>query len=135
MIQLEIIKSPDANIFGTFKFYLNEIHLGRTIGNLVIQDKELSDSHLMIEVVGQDLIVHPQKNVSHYLLNGKRTTVVRKIKAQDVITIGDTVIKLAAFEETTEKSKKNILDDKLAQLIEENSTKLTVIEKLSKMMK
>ena len=92
-------------------------------------------SRSLIEVVEKDLIIHPQKDVSHYLINGKRATQIRKIKAGDIITIGDTVLEMLAFEETVVPGKKEILETKIKILIKENSSRLSVVEELMKLSK
>ena len=89
----------------------------------------------MIEVVEKDLIIHPQKDVESYLIDGKRASNVRKIKMNQKITVGKTTFKVVNFEETTFHSKKSILDSKLNQLVEENSPRLAAIEKIAKLMK
>lgn len=135
MIHLEVLSSPDKNVLSSFQFFQNELYLGRSAGNLHIQDPELYESHLMIEVVDKDLIVHPQKNVESYLIDGKRASTIRKIKINQKITMGTTTFKVIAFEETQFASKKSILDNKLNALVEANSSRLQVIEKLAKLMK
>lgn len=135
MIHLEITTSPDKNVLTDFKFCQNEVYLGRSSGNLQIIDPELRESHIMIEVVERDLIIHPQKNVESYLIDGKRSSTIRKIKAGQLITMGTTSFKVISFEETPTVSKKKILDAKLSQLVEQNSGRLVVIEKLAKLMK
>ena len=135
MIQFEVIQSPDSNVLASFKFLKNDVYLGSLTGDLVIRDPELSKSHLMLEVVEGDFLVHPQKDVPYYLINGKRSTSIKKIKAQDTISIGSTQIKILAFEWTEAKSKKAILNAKLSKLMEAGSHRMTVIEKLTKMMK
>lgn len=135
MIQIEILESPDINLLSTFKFFQNELYLGRNSGNIHIEDPSLLDSHLMIEVVEKDLLVHPQKDVSSYLIDGKRASNIRKVKIGQLITIGHTKIKICGFELTEFKTKKQILDEKLAFLAENNSTRMPVIEKLAHLMK
>jgi hypothetical protein len=135
MIHLEIISSPDSNILTQFQFFQNELYLGRNSGNLHIQDPALLGSHVMVEVVEKDLIIHPQKGVEFYLIDGKRSSTIRKIKTGQIITIGTTTFKAVNFEETQNRTKKQILDEKLNQLIEENSPRLAVIEKLANLMK
>ena len=135
MVHLEIIESTDQNVLTSFQFFKNEIYLGYSSGNLFIKDSSLLPSHLMIEVVEKDLIVHPQKNVESYLIEGKRASTPRKIKIGQIISIGQTKFKIIAFEETIIKTKKNILDEKLGTFVEGNSSRLTVIEKLARMMK
>ena len=135
MIHIEITQSPDLNVVSTFKYFQNQIYLGMSAGDLLIKDNELSASHLMLEVIGNELLIHPQRGVEFYLINGKRASVIRKLKPNDVILIGKTTIKVHAFEETQRESKKNILNQKLAHFIETNSPRLPVIESLTKRMK
>jgi hypothetical protein len=135
MIQFEITTSPDKNVLSQFRYLQNLIYIGRTTGDLWIDDQDLLPSHLMIEVIGNELLVHPQKGVDFYLLNGKRASQIRKIKVNDQITIGKTVFKILSFSEIFHDSKKDILNQKLSQLIEANASRLTVVEKLTKLMK
>lgn len=135
MIHLEILSSPDKNVETQFQFFQNEIYVGHSSGNLHIKDSELKASHMMIEVVEKDLIIHPQKEVESYLIDGKRASNVRKIKMNQKITVGKTTFKVVNFEETNFPSKKTILDQKLSQLVEESSPRLGAIEKLAKLMK
>lgn len=135
MIVFEVISSPDTNATRRFDFHQNQIYFGRSNGNLCILDPELSRSHLMLEVVEASLLAHPQKDVSHYLINGKRATEIRTIKAGDVVTIGKTEIRILSFAETNHKTKKEVLDPKMKQLIQEGSDRLGVIEKLVRLSK
>ncbi len=135
MIKFEIIESPDLEVLSTFEYFHNLIYIGRTSGNLTIQDPGLLKSHLMLEVVDQEMIVHPQKEVEYYLINGKRATTPRRVKPGEVVSIGSTKIKLISFDETPAFSKKNILNQKLNELIENGSQKLPVVEALSKLSK
>ncbi|HXH73364.1 MAG TPA: FHA domain-containing protein [Bacteriovoracaceae bacterium] len=135
MIHFEIIQSPDLNVKTSFQYHKNEVYIGSESADLSIADPGLLSSHLMIEIPEKELLVHPQKEVSFYLINGKRTTSIRKIKAGDTITIGNTVIKIIAFALTERPSKKEILNQKLATLIEKGSHRLPVIERVTKLMK
>jgi len=89
----------------------------------------------MIEIIENELILHPQLGVDHYLIDGKRATSVRKLRIGQSITIGETEFKIKDFKYTEFKSKKTILDEKLAHLIEQESSKLIIIEDLAGMMK
>lgn len=135
MIHIEILSSPDTDVITSFQFFQNVIYLGHSSGNIFIKDPELKASHLMIEVVEKDLIVHPQKDVESYLIEGKRSSTVRKIKINQPITIGTTTLKVLAYEETSFDSKKNVLEEKLSKLMEADSMRMPVIEKLTKIMK
>lgn len=135
MIHFEILNSPDKNVLNLFKYQQNQIYIGRTTGDLWVDDYELFPSHLMLEVIDKDLIMHPQKGVEFYLLNGKRASTIRKLKLNDQITFGKTVLKIISFQETIIESKKEVLNKKLSAFIESNDPRLTVIEKLSIIMK
>lgn len=135
MIHFEITACPDLNTVAPFKFHQNQIYLGRSSGDLWIKDSLLLPIHIMLEVIENDLLIHPQKGVEFYLLNGKRSSSIRKLKIDDNVQIGNTTFKVIAFHETIFESKKNILNKKLNSLIEEGSQRLSVIEKLTKLMK
>jgi hypothetical protein len=135
MINLEITNSPDHNAISTFKYFQNQIYLGKSMGDLWIKDPDLKSSHLMLEVIGTDLLIHPQKNVEFYLINGKRASSIRKLKINDEVTIGNTNLKIIDYDETNIISKKNLLNEKLDLLINEDSPRIAVIESLTKLMK
>ena len=135
MIHIQIVQSPDTNILTEFRYFHNQLYVGRSSGELWIQDKDLFASHIMLEVIGKDLLIHPQRGVEFYLLNGKRASAIRKLKINDQVTIGQTIIKVLGFEETIRESKKDVLNKKLNQLIDENSQRLNVVESLTKLMK
>ena len=135
MIHFEVIESPDQNVLSSFKYFQNQIYLGRSTGDLWIADNTMLVSHAMMEVIGKELLIHPQKGVEFYLINGKRASNIRKLKMNDIISFGNTSIKILGFEETIRESKKDILNKKLNKLIEENSSRLNAVEKLSKLMK
>ncbi|MFP5386483.1 MAG: hypothetical protein ACLGHN_10420 [Bacteriovoracia bacterium] len=135
MIEFQILQGPDENVISSYKFFQNQIYLGRTSGDLQINDHNLYQSHVMLEVIGKELLIHPQRGVEFFLINGKRASAIRKLKINDLVTLGQTELKVLSFEETEAVSKKNILNNKLNKLIEESSSKLSVIESLTKLMK
>jgi hypothetical protein len=135
MIHFEVIKSSDENVLEQFNYFQNQIYIGKNQGDLWINDNELMKSHIMLEVIGNDLLVHPQKEVPFYLINGKRASAIRKLKIGDQVTIGKTILQITHFAETEKESKKQILNKKLNELIETNASRLSVIEALSKLMK
>lgn len=135
MIQFSIVESPDQDIIGDYHLFKNEIYLGTTLTDIIIHDSEIMKSHAFMEVVEDKLLFHPQRGVPFYLLNGKRALTIRKLKAQDIIQIGKTKIKINHFEFTPYKKRKDILDEKLQQIIDQQDPRLEVIEKLGQMMK
>lgn len=135
MINLEIQKSTDNNVLNTYQFFQNQIYLGKSTGDLCIDDNGILPSHVMLEVLGKELLIHPQKGVDFFLINGKRASNIRKLKMNDLITLGNTIIKICAFEETEIPVKRIILDKKLNQLVAEDSNRLPIIERLTQLMK
>ncbi len=135
MIALDVIETPDANIRTQFRFFKNELYFGRKNGDLKIEDNSIQPSHLMIEILENELLVHPQKGVEFFLINGKRATSIRKIKKGDVIGFGKTSVKITDFQSTPDRSKKTVLNEKLNLLMESDSPRMPVIEKISEMMK
>lgn len=135
MIAIEVLETPDANAKAAFRFFKNDLYIGHKSGDLLISDPELLASHLMIEIVENELLIHPQKGVTHFLINGKRATTIRKVKIGESIGIGTTTFKVTEFSLTPDLSKKTYLNQKLARLIDANSPSLPVIEKISAMIK
>lgn len=135
MINLEIVDSPDENVVTSFNFYNNQIYIGRDSGDLHINDPELLKNHVMLETIENELFIHPQKHVVFFLINGKRATTLRKLKISDKIKLGKTTILIKSFKETYRKTKKQILNERLNQLIESDSPLLPIIESLNKLLK
>lgn len=135
MIEFQVLQSPDLNAVAPFKYSLNQVYIGRTSGDLWLNDPHLRPAHILLEVVGTELLVHPQRGVEYFLINGKRASAVRKIKLMDELTIGETIIKILSFKETIFETKKDLLNTKLGRLIDENSPRLAVIESLGRLMK
>jgi len=135
MIHFQITDSIDSDVIEEFKYFQNQLYLGKKEGNLIIHDPQLRDTHVMIEIVEGELLIHPQRGVDFYLIDGKRATTIRKIKAHQKITIGSTTLRILDFAETSYPSKKSLLDEKMSILANENSPKMAVIEKIAQMMK
>ena len=135
MIQFEITESPDQDVVGDYHLFKNEIYLGTLLTDIIIKDPEIRKSHAFIEVVDNLLLFHPQKDVSFYLLNGKRALTIRKLKTGDMIQIGKTKIKIIGFNFSANPSRKEILDSKLQQFMNQQDARLEVIEKLGQLMK
>jgi hypothetical protein len=135
MIYFEITESPDKNVIGRYEFKKNEVYIGQNAPDLSIHDTDLSNNHLLLEIPENELLVHPQKNVGFYLVNGKRSTNIKKLKVSDTLTLGQTTLKIIAFEASVYPSKKQILDAKLAKLMAEESKRMPVIESLRNLIK
>lgn len=136
MISFKILSSPDYEInTQTYTYYQNIIYLGFAQGHFFIKDSELIDNHLMLEVLDNDLLLHPNPKIESFLIDGKRATSVRKLKINQIVTIGNTQIQILDFKNTEHLTRKEILDAKLNQILERDDSRLTIIEKLSGLMK
>jgi len=136
MISFKIIQSNDYEIINqTYTFYQNLIYLGHSQGHFYIKDPLVIDNHLMLEVIDNDLYIHPHAKVEFFLVDGKRSTSIKKIKPNQIITIGSTQIEILKFNQTELLLRKEILDIKLKQMIDNQDPRLTVIEELSGLIK
>lgn len=134
MIHFEVLESPNKNAISIFKYFKNQVYIGKDSGDLWLRDPTIPFQAIILEVLNSSLIIHPQKNLEYYLLNGKRASNVRKILKEDTITIGKTKIKIIDFNESKTESKKEILDEKLKSLLEEGSNRIPLIEEITKRM-
>ncbi len=135
MIHFEITEGPDLNARSSYRYEKNEVYLGSDSFDLCINDPSLKHSHLLLEIPQNDLLAHPQKDVEFYLINGKRATSIRKIKSGDNLTIGSTTIKILEYGLTLHVSKKDLLNAKLDNLIEQGSSRFPLIKHLGKLAK
>ncbi|MBN8554806.1 MAG: FHA domain-containing protein [Deltaproteobacteria bacterium] len=98
-VELEILSGPDEG--KTIKFKKSHITLGRSDADLVLLDLDISRSHSLIEVLGKNSVfVRDLNSTNGTLLNGKKIQ-SEKIKTGDVLTLGNTKVKvlIAAPEE------------------------------------
>lgn len=135
MIEFEIMESPDSDVIGHYLIHKNEIYLGQILTDINIKDPLLLGSHAFMEVLEDKFLFHPQKDIGHYLLNGKRALTIRKLKNYDIIQIGKTKIKIISYQYKYYPSRKEILDQRLASFIASQDPRLEIIEMLGQMMK
>jgi hypothetical protein len=117
MIEIEIIKSADLDFVGKWKFYKNSIYLGYPEADILVTDLMQSYA-FMIEILPTGLQVIPHPKIEYWLLNGKRATQPRRIKMGDQVQVGETLFKVIDCMFVENKSKKEFLDEKLAELVE-----------------
>ena len=56
MINFEIIESPDIDTIGTHVYYKNSLIFGNRVGNLIIEDEEISASHIELVIKNGKLL-------------------------------------------------------------------------------
>lgn len=134
MIKLECLQATDSNAVGFYEFGQNIIYLGRKNTDIILQDYSWPENAMFFEVVDDHFYVHPQKDLEFYLVNGKRCTGVKKVKKNEIITIGSAKFKIIDFHKSHFLTKKEILDEKLNTIIESHSPKIDIIRKLTEVM-
>ena len=96
MIQLKIIKSTSSLSLGSYCYYLDSISIGKDLKNhIIINDPSLYSVHCLLKLSPDNLIF---KSDYTYFLNSKKTAGTIKIKKQDQIKIGNTIIKIEDFD-------------------------------------
>ncbi|EQC43263.1 FHA domain-containing protein [Bacteriovorax sp. Seq25_V] len=99
MINFSIIDSPDLLAIGKYEFKLHHIRIGRNLGNTIpINDPRIaSRDSIILRTNKSGLLVESQ---SHLHLNAKKVSGSLQLKENDIITIGDTSIKIISFDTT-----------------------------------
>lgn len=134
MIKIQCQETPDTNAIGIYEYGQNMIYLGRKNTDFILNDLSLPENAMFFEVIDTYFYIHPQKSLEYFLVNGKRCTGVKKVKREDTITIGQTKIKLLDFSLSVYASKKQVLDQKLGEIVQTNSPKLDMVRKLTETM-
>lgn len=134
MIKIQCLESPDNNAIGTYEYGQNMIYLGRKNTDFILNDLSLPENAMFFEIIEKNFYIHPQKSLDYFLVNGKRCTGVKKIKREDTVTVGATKIKLIDFSASIYSTKKQVLDQKLGEIVQTNSPKLEMVRKLTEVM-
>ena len=134
MIKIQCLESPDNNAIGTYEYGQNMIYLGRKNTDFILNDLSLPENAMFFEIIENNFYIHPQKSLDYFLVNGKRCTGVKKIKREDTVTVGATKIKLIDFSVSIYSTKKQVLDQKLGEIVQTNSPKLEMVRKLTEVM-
>ncbi len=135
MIELQIVSSKDQDVIGTKKFHKNMIYFGHKKGDILIDDDQIIDNHLMLEINEVGTFIHLNKPDEYFHLNGKRTRGVIKINANDKIKIGTTTFALTAALFIPELVKRDIINAKLNKMIEDDAPELEILSIVEKNLK
>lgn len=130
MLEIQVTACPDPDYQGTWRFHKNQIYLGAPEGD-VSPAGLLPSFAFMIEVLPDFMQAQPGPAVEFWLLNGKRATKPRTIKAGDEIQVGDIRLKIMAGEYREPISKKQHLEARLKALIAAESPLLSLIQVLN----
>lgn len=95
MIQIEILSSPDPNVIGPILYHPNLIRIGRSQGDVLVDDPELSPIHYCISIDSEGKVTGERtRRIDHVLLNQKRVEEESiYLYPGDVLTLGNTQVK------------------------------------------
>jgi hypothetical protein len=134
MLEVEIVSCPDDDFEGKWCFHRNEIYLGYPKGDITFSGINLSYA-FMIESLPDGIQVTPHPDLDFWHLNGKRSTKSKKIKVNDLIEVSGVKLKVTQFSYQEIKTKKQILDVKLKDLVEKEDPILSLIQLLNQKAK
>ncbi len=98
MIEFKIISCPDRSQQATYRHVSSELTLGRTTGDMIVDDPGFGDTQLRVRLEGPRATLenlHPQVEVR---LNGKGISGVVPLKEKDNITVARTTINFSRLD-------------------------------------
>jgi len=129
MIKFEITDSPDRDIVGIHTTFKSVFYLGRTEGDLLVEDK-IAPSQLKLEVTESGLSCTNIDNSPEVLLNSKRLLNVASIKIGDEIKMGLTLITIKDIEISCVPSKREIIQKNLNYKIDRDEQLKKIVDTL-----
>lgn len=135
MIEIEITSSPDVDSIGIQTFHKNLIYFGHDKGEILIDDNGVVDFHAMLEVNENNCFIHLHKEMKYFHLNGKRTSGIVNLNSNDQITIGETSFLIKKAEYIHYPGKKEIIEQKLNELLETDAPQLELLSHLEEAIK
>lgn len=130
MINLSIENARDSDRIGNYTFHKNLIYIGSNHdADIYGPTEHIKSNHVFLEVVEGQLLVHLGRSVEYILVNQKRTTSFKTLKAGDVIELGKFKVRLVSFSETENLNLKELLKARV-QTIETSDPELTELIKV-----
>lgn len=130
MLSIEVTSCPDPEYQGVWKFHQNQIYLGYPEGDLAPAVEALISYAFMLEVLPEMIQGTPHPDLTHWLLNGKRATRPRRLRLGDVVEVQGVEFKIVAATVSQFVPRKQLLEEKLQQLVESNSPIIPAIKAL-----
>ena len=131
MIEFEILKTPDSQRIGKYKFFENTIIIGSSpLCQVFIPNDDLMQEHITIKIDGVKLYLY-QKDDHYCHVNNMRTTGRKTLKLTDIIKINNTELKLLNFLEEKYKTRKQYLNDRINEIEETDKDLIPLLQKLS----
>lgn len=98
MIELQITASPDEEVIGEYKTFKNDLIIGRSLeADLPIEDQQLDLIHGLIRLTQTSLFIKTVSGQCYYLLNGKKFSGEKRLKANDHLTLGSSEITIRNY--------------------------------------
>lgn len=136
MITIELTKCPDPLKIGEYPFHKNQIYIGSNISaDLYINDPNVYFNHFFIEIVENKLLLHPHQSSDYFLIDGKRTTSMRYLKAGQKVGLNSIEFTIKSFSETLVQTFRDTLNTNTDQLINENSQLINFISKIEEQLR
>lgn len=132
MIKVEMLKSPDINRKGVYRFFFNEIKIGHSIDFDFVFDPVENNSHPIKLLLERDesIYIYPIENDT-ILVNGNKTNSKKKIFPDDIIEYRDNRFKILE----TKYEEKPDLDQFMNQQFEKMKIEKSPFLKVLKMVK
>lgn len=133
---MEVLKSPDPDlILGELKLFFEKIRIGRNVGEILIDDKLLKSPHLILELNDHGLFVEPTQQDLYYLVNHKRIKGRKFLGPGDILSIGESDIKITNYIFDKDLSQKEMIKSNLKLLLEEDSPVNEILDILEEDLK
>ncbi len=134
MIDINICESSDQKRLGHYLFHSNSITFGcGQYDDLLSLDQDIKANHLTLEIQEFKLYLKLNGSVDFILVNGKRTTARKVLKAKDKLTIGKTQIIINNFLIEKRNERKTFLNKKVDELKESESKLIPILQELNEM--
>lgn len=116
MIEIEITKAPTQEFIGTRVFDKNFVTVGDLKADIPLRGDDVLAFHLFLKIMNKECHCYPNKNLSFFHLNKKRTTTPVMLLPNDVITVAGYDLRLNKFEKSAVVSRQENLESKLREL-------------------
>ena len=131
MIIIEVLKCTNLESTGEYSFYKNLVYIGSSHkADLLFNDSNLFPTHLFLEVIDNKLLIHPNKDLDFFLIDGKRTTSIKYVKVGQQVSFSDYIVQIKYFTHTHLEDLRSYLNNKTDEMIKNNPRKLELISKI-----
>lgn len=121
MIKLEVLDSNDFDRLGNFQFFKDLIYVGSNHdADLFLPIDDLKSNHIFLEIADGKLLAHLGRNTEYILINGKRTTSFKTLKAGDVISLQSLEFKIDSYHSEEISSISDFLKRRVSESKENN---------------